>query len=135
LRVSALGHYLLSDSNCDHLNSFAEGYITIVVSYAPAIYSFWSNYFINAALYSTLRSVFTRSIRPQPLSLEKSEKYAHSNQCGVTSDAKVSDDYHLILLPTHQGQVKWGLPLTDVETAVPSGIQKSTAIIQSTQAR
>lgn len=81
--------------------AFAEGYITIVVSCMPAIYSFWSNYFINSPLYSTLQATFKRSTGSQSSSLGKSEKNAHSNQSGVSNDAKVSDDYHPNLLPTH----------------------------------
>jgi hypothetical protein len=62
--------------------AFAEGYITILVSCTPAIYSFYSNIFITSSFYSNLRSTFSRGKGSQASSNTPSKVYAASDDSG-----------------------------------------------------
>ena len=69
---------ILSRHATNSLYSFVEGYVTIIVSCAPAASSFWVNHFIKSKTYSVLRSglrllLSTRSKVSKPTSLKSRE--------------------------------------------------------------
>ena len=60
--------------------SFVEGYVTIIVSCAPAASSFWVNYFIKSEVYSVLRSSLRLLISTRLKGSKATSSKSHENR-------------------------------------------------------
>ncbi|KAF9736932.1 hypothetical protein PMIN02_012226 [Paraphaeosphaeria minitans] len=78
----------------------AEGYITVICSCAPAIYSSWNNYFAHSALFVSLRSAFSsvRSTRTGHSELPDKDSYPLSKNSRPAQSSKSHQSFERSLL-------------------------------------
>lgn len=116
---------------------FVEGYITIMVSCAPAMSSFWANTITKSALYSSLRSgLFSWSTRrtsskgTNDTSLIKAEKQTPHSGSSLSNSKDSKGYYELREVPATDSP-----PLGHNPSGEREFIRKSTTITQVTKVR
>ncbi|KAF2177796.1 hypothetical protein K469DRAFT_696348 [Zopfia rhizophila CBS 207.26] len=114
--------------------AFFECFITIIVSCAPALYSFWSNYLVHSSLYNSFRSGFST----------KSTGLSSTNKTDKSSGAGISASYHRFGPSSgsiHSSSKQPILGVTETERSIPlrplqkchKSVTKTTMIEQTVE--